>query len=239
MGLVEVWDRVFTDVAETSRDDLRPWTTVLYEHWQMVDLLPEQMHHTFWNPPQRTDILAPAMLELISLIKEVGFVAQNALIDECGNLIDGNRRKAAVYEINIGRHPKLVIPCRVIHSSRINPERLFAILNSTQKKVGNNCQLRIWAQANQAVTNAIAERSAKFCEEMGGLENTTAFVKQGGDLMQKNAISALVKATGLSHFAVGMWLLRHFQWRKTKSLLFRYSPEEIKRFIQRGERPRM
>jgi hypothetical protein len=241
MSMVGVWDNVRSIASEATQEESKPWTKVKYEHDQYLRIYPENVHRALWNPGQRSFEGTKSMDDMIECIKQVGFIVSPAIIDECGNLIDGHRRRTGlvIYNRSLTAEgiPRQKLPCRVVHSKVINPEVLFAILNNTQKKITNVCQLQIWRYAKLAVVDKIAERSEKFCQAMGGEENIQKYVDAGGDLQQGNSIRKIVEATSFSYFKVGMWVVRHFQWRKTKALLENFSPEEIKRFIGNGQRP--
>jgi hypothetical protein len=214
----------FNDIAgvasELTKEANKPLTKVLYKDGDLVRISPFDLRITMWNPTQRTEIREDensAMGVLLSAIKRFRRVLVPVIIDDCGNLIEGNRRLAAtMWLINTKVLPKdYTLPCHVVKIEGHPSGELFAYINRARQQINGSVFLEIFGKNQDAVVDEKKAEANYFITIMGGEEKLHEFIKAGGKASHRKAIETVATFTGLNAYTVGMWLVR-------KGLAYRY-----------------
>jgi hypothetical protein len=238
------FDDLNSIAEEFTEEDRKPKTKVIYKDKDLVHISPliPNLQQTRWNPWQRTvikDEETAAMGVLLNAIRRFKRILVPVIIDDCGNLIEGNRRVAAArYLIGEGDLPKdFTIPCYVIKSDTHTSGEIFAYINRARQQINSNVFLEIYNKNNDAVIDEKKGEAAYFESIMGGPEKLTKFIKAGGKATYLKPIKALVPLTGLDSYTVGMWLARYNLVYKTKRLLKVFDQKTLTSLIAQNKSP--
>jgi hypothetical protein len=217
---IMVFNGIANDAMELTKEANEPLTEVIYKDGDLVHLSPFKLQITKWNPEQRTEIREAensAMGVLLGAIMRFRRILVPVVIDDCGNLIEGNRRVAATrWLINTNDLPKdFTLPCHVIKIDGHPSGELFAYINRARQQINGSVFLEIYDKNQDAVVDEKKAEANYFLTIMGGEEGLREFVKAGGKASHRKAIVAVVAFTGLDAYTVGMWLVR-------KGLAYRY-----------------
>jgi hypothetical protein len=240
MGIIE---GVITEALDLTEESRKPKTVVLYKDGDLVWLSVDDLQSTRWNPHQRTVIEESefsSMGTLLSGIMKFRKILIPVVIDVCGNLIEGNRRLAAVTWLIAHRQlePTFKIPCFVRQSEEHSSEEMFAWINHARKQITNSVALEIYLKSEQALVDKISSKSAYFVKIMGGTEKATEFSHAGGSLIYLKSIETLATFTGLEPYTIGMWLVKYKLRHKTKRMVEKLSRELLIKLITQNKYPR-
>lgn len=225
--------KMATALTKEERAEL---TEEKYEVGTLVWIEPKELQFTTWNPHQRIDSID----KLISSIARTGQVLVPAIIDTSGNLIEGNRRLAALRQLKVmGAFKDLKMPCFVVDKKGLTSARIFDEINGdTRKAVGTGVALSIFLKNKDAVAQRLCDRSRDVISLLGGVENAQKFSDAGGSLTYYRAIETLKLYTGLDGFTVGMWLLTKGLRHKVKWMVGSFDTKTLKKIIESNDYPR-
>ena len=229
------WNSILNAAVEGTKEERAELTEDKYKAGEIVWLTPDDLQFTDWNPYQRIH----SIKALVESIERVGQVLVPLIIDTKGNLIEGNRRRAAVRQLRLKHalNPKfkdLRLPCFVVEQSKISKAKMFDEINGESRKpIGTAMALAVFMRNGEAVAERLADKSRQFVKFIGGKEKAQKFVNLGGSLTYWTAMKAL-KDHGVSTdmFTVGVWLLKNGIRHKAKFLTANYSAKEIDMMIE-------
>jgi hypothetical protein len=239
----------FDDIAniaiELTEEAKKPLTEVIYKDGDLIHLSPFKLQITEWNPRQRTDIREDeksAMGVLLGAIMRFRRVLVPVIIDDCGNLIEGNRRVAATqWLMNTGLLPKdFTLPCHVVKIEGHPSGELFAYINRARQQINGSVLLEIYDRNQDAVVDEKKAEANYFLTIMGGTEKLREFVKAGGKASNRKAIETVATFTGLNAYTVGMWLVRKGLAYRYKKLLkaYEYNQKTLIYLIKNNKYPK-
>jgi hypothetical protein len=118
-----------------------------------------------YNPPGRT--AEKALKQLLASMEDIGLLYP-VLIDDGKNLIDGHRRLACAKLLGWEEIAAITLPRHDVH-----PDKAYASVNVTARKMGGNDALAVWLKNPQAVHRKQAALFEQMRDDVGiGLYRT-------------------------------------------------------------------
>jgi hypothetical protein len=109
-----------------------------------------------YNPPSRTK--DEAISGLVRSIGDIGLLYP-ILVTNDGTIIDGHRRVAAHKELSMETIPAII--------GVGDPNKLYASVNVTSRKMGGNEALQVFLKEPEAITSLLRARFNKMIEVLG------------------------------------------------------------------------
>jgi hypothetical protein len=230
------WDSIMETAAALTKEERTELTEEKYKVGDLVWLEPEDLQYTEWNPYQRTESID----KLVGSIARTGQILVPLVIDTRGNLIEGNRRLAAVKHLrHLTAFKSLKLPCFVVDNKSFSNARMFdEISGESRKSIGTGVALSIFLKNKDALAKRLCDRSMDIVSLLGGAENAEKFSNAGGSLTYYRAIETLKRFTGVDGFTIGMWLLRNGLRHKVKWLVNNFDQKKLSDLIRNNKYPR-
>jgi hypothetical protein len=112
-----------------------------------------------YNPPGRT--AEKALKQLLASMEDIGLLYP-VLIDDGKNLIDGHRRLACAKLLGWEEIAAITLPRHDVH-----PDKAYASVNVTARKMGGNDALAVWLKNPQAVHRKQAALFEQMRDDVG------------------------------------------------------------------------
>jgi hypothetical protein len=150
----------------------------LYAPRTLIFLNPFDINFTTWNPASRSNPRKKSLLALAESLVDYDLYIP-ALIDEYGNLIDGNRRVLAARLVRENYGQEIQIMCTVCDTSVHSAEEIFAQVNAHREAIGGADMLEIYLKNPRALPEKLRQKMQIMEQAFGGKQSLSSLVEEG------------------------------------------------------------
>lgn len=219
---------------------------VVYEAGSLVYLDPYAIRFTPWNPQSRNQADKKSLLALADSIADYG-IRIPALIDEQGNLIDGNRRVLAARVAIENFEIEVKVPCFVTDTSEFSSEEIFAQVNEHRENIAGADIIELYLKNKNALPSKLRQKAILMEQALGGQKNLEELVsdcsKNGRRFtMAMYNLSRRVKRYIEDHddndtslYTISKWLFKYdLSYRLTRAMRAGIDPELVAKRLRKN-----